>query len=717
MSNIIDNLLINEGTTTSNTSSVTGQTNKDKPSLFDSLLSNISNTEEVKVNNTTTVKTEVKDITTKLEEINLTDNVELVDNIDVKDLESVKIETGNKEQNLPSSSSLLDKLIIEAKKNIKETDSIVKESIKLDAKMEKNTSSITIVPVVLNSELSSSVEIDRNDIKVEETNKLENKIQNSVTLNIDVKESENLDLIKNEEIVINSEIKNKEEIKTSSLLDRLIIEAKKDSKSIVIDEIKELEVKISPEDSLVEKINPIENILPAIIKEENKLDTKEVDVKITPIDSLVEKINPIENIVPVIVQEENKLDTKEAEVKITPIDSFVEKINPIETILPAIVQEDKEVLNTISKEKTIDKIILDETLVVTSNLVDLKSTDKSSLNTSNIPVAIVSEEVISEENKIDTLTIKKDEKLSLMDQLIQKNTEKLTLDTISNNQFDSSLKEVVTKDLISSIYLGSQKNKINSQSLFNKNEAVAILKDGNSIQAVKTSAEMLDLGLEEATLDQSLVVEKSDLKLLNKKSLIENIFLEKNVKSEEIKGLITKSVKASNALIENSINLASDVTVNVNSPISYNIQSKIIGAKQQMSAMMSDIAKQMYENYKPPVTAFKINLNPTELGSIAILMKSDRNSGLSISMNVSNNVTLETLIENQNVLKNSLNKTFDDSTKFNLDFSSSNQNNSNQSSSNNQSNNRQFEQQMGTQEVLKLKEENKDTEEKVTDYM
>ncbi len=350
-------------------------------------------------------------------------------------------------------------------------------------------------------------------------------------------------------------------------------------------------------------------------------------------------------------------------------------------------------------------------------MVDLKSTDKSSLNTSNIPVAIVSEEVISEENKIDTLTIKKDEKLSLMDQLIQKNTEKLTLDTISNNQFDSSLKEVVTKDLISSIYLGSQKNKINSQSLFNKNEAVAILKDGNSIQAVKTSAEMLDLGLEEATLDQSLVVEKSDLKLLNKKSLIENIFLEKNVKSEELKNLITKSVDASNSLIENSINLANDATVNVNSPISYNIQSKIIGAKQQMSAMMSDIAKQMYENYKPPVTAFKINLNPTELGSIAILMKSDRNSGLSISMNVSNNVTLETLIENQNVLKNSLNKTFDESTKFNLDFGSSNQNNSNQSSSNNQSNNRQFEQQMGTQEVLKLKEENKDTEEKVTDYM
>ena len=132
---------------------------------------------------------------------------------------------------------------------------------------------------------------------------------------------------------------------------------------------------------------------------------------------------------------------------------------------------------------------------------------------------------------------------------------------------------------------------------------------------------------------------------------------------------------------------------------------------------MSDVARQMYENYKPPVTAFKINLNPTELGSIAILMKSDKNNGLSITMNVSNNVTLDTLIENQNLLKNSLNKTFDENTKFNLDFGSSNQNSNNQSSSNQNQSNRQFEQQMDTQTILQLKEENKDIEEKVIDYM
>ena len=133
--------------------------------------------------------------------------------------------------------------------------------------------------------------------------------------------------------------------------------------------------------------------------------------------------------------------------------------------------------------------------------------------------------------------------------------------------------------------------------------------------------------------------------------------------------------------------------------------------------MMSEIARQMYENYKPPVTVFKINLNPIELGNISVLMKNDKNSGLSISMSVSNHSTLETLIENQNMLKNSLTKTFDDSTKLNLDFSSSNQNsNNNQSSSNNQNFNSQR-QQPDTATILQLQEENRTTEEIPLDYM
>jgi hypothetical protein len=298
---------------------------------------------------------------------------------------------------------------------------------------------------------------------------------------------------------------------------------------------------------------------------------------------------------------------------------------------------------------------------------------------------------------------------------------------ISSEQINLVEKETVSKDLISNIYLGTQKNTINNQELFNKNEAINLLKDANSLNDVKTSAGMLDLGLEninvelEEPLDLTTKIDinkKLDLDLVTRRNLIDNLILQKNINSEDIKGLITKSIEASSALLENNLNLADDAIVTVNSPLSYNIQSKIIGARQQMSSMMSDIAKQMYENYKPPVTVFKINLNPLELGSIAILMKSDKNNALSISMNISNNSTLDALVENQNILRNSLNKTFDENTKFNLDFSSSNQNN-NQSNgqNNNQGNQNRFEQQMDTQSVLQLKEENKDREEKSIDYM
>jgi len=773
MSNIIDNLLLNESITAS-TSPITEQVTKDKPSLFDSLLSNISSPEEINVNNTIATKIGTKEIIQKVEEISSVDNLELVDSLDVKDLESVKIESDNKEQKLTSTGTLLDRLIIEAKKGTKEIDNIgTKESLELDdikslsntktlingeiaspvpvvseestqlddKKIENKTSSSNNSKIVTNSELTSSIIIEENIIS-DEINKLDNKV--NISVDEISEETTSIDSSISEKLILDIDIQNKEEsdTKTVSLLDRLISEAKKDNKNILnkkidstidklnVDEENKLDVnsivKIDNNDFPNIEDNKIVELelLNETQKDENKLDIKNVDVKVASLDSSLEKLNIPETILPVIVKEskdivENKKETISQNNEVKTKSKVILKDSLLENITQKVEVSKESISTDLANEKLIlnpSSISLSNQEIVNDNLIDLETTGES-LGINNNSIPIVSNEVVTEENKTEIVTIKKDEKLSLMDQLIQKNTEKLTLDTISNEQFDPSLKEVVTKDLISSIYLGSQKNKINSQSLFNKNEAIAILKDGNSIQAVKTSAEMLDLGLEDVIVDQSITVEKSELKQLDKKNLIENLFLEKSVKSEEIKGLITKSVEASNALIENSINLASDVTVNVNSPISYNIQSKIIGAKQQMSAMMSDIARQMYENYKPPVTAFKINLNPTELGSIAILMKSDKNSGLSISMNVSNNVTLETLIENQNVLKNSLNKTFDESTKFNLDFSSSNQNNNNQSSSNNQSNNRQFEQQMGTQEVLKLKEDNKDIEEKVIDYM
>ncbi len=730
MSNTIDNLLLSESSTTP--SPIAEQPNKDKPSLFDSLLSNISSSEEVKIENISTPpsKNEFKDTEVKTNKVEISDlesSIKTAQNIDLESVEVLKTDLENdKNQKIVTTGSLLDKLVIEAKKSVEKANNIgIKESIKIDNKIEN---------IKVNSELvSNTQEINLTDIPTSEllSKSLENvdsKKEIDNILNLDIDDTKDIvSPIKNKEIVIDENL-NKE---TNSLLDRLILEANKSNKEIVnnkvekvskITDIKEL----STDEELLKvdkNITTSENIKSEV--EDIKIDNKKEEVivgKDEIVDSLGVEINSVENVLPTIIKKED--------IKTVLNDVVVDKDLKDKEVIADLSLEQKTQENN-STISLFDKIIsqkvdsLDTTQTleksIKSNSEDLKSSNEI-LNVEEVLVSNISNEVINDKEKSEVkpevVSIKKDEKLSLMDQLIQKNSEKLTLETtLSNNVMDSSLKEVITKDLISNIYLGSQKNKINNQTLFNKNEAMSILKDGNSIQSVKTSAEILDLGLEDISIDESIAVDKLDLKELNKKGILENLLLRKNVKSEEIKNLITKSVEASKALIEDTITLESDVVVNVNSPISYNIQSKIIGAKQQMATMMSDVARQMYENYKPPVTAFKINLNPTELGSIAILMKSDKNSGLSITMNVSNNVTLDTLIENQNLLKNSLNKTFDENTKFNLDFGSSNQNSNNQSSSNQNQSNRQFEQQMDTQTILQLKEENKDIEEKVIDYM
>lgn len=730
MSNTIDNLLLSESSTTP--SPIAEQPNKDKPSLFDSLLSNISSSEEVKIENISTPpsKNEFKDTEVKTNKVEISDlesSIKTAQNIDLESVEVLKTDLENdKNQKIVTTGSLLDKLVIEAKKSVEKANNIgIKESIKIDNKIEN---------IKVNSELvSNTQEINLTDIPTSEllsksSENVDSKKEIDNILNLDIDDTKDIvSPIKNKEIVIDENL-NKE---TNSLLDRLILEANKSNKEIVnnkvetvskITDIKEL----STDEELLKvdkNITTSENIKSEV--EDIKIDNKKEEVIVAKdevVDSLGVEINSVENVLPTIIKKE---DIKTVLNDVVVDKNLKDKEVIADLSLEQKTQENNSTISLFDKiiSQKVDSLDTTQTLEksIKSNSEDLKSSNEI-LNVEEVLVSNISNEVINDKEKSEVkpevVSIKKDEKLSLMDQLIQKNSEKLTLETtLSNNVMDSSLKEVITKDLISNIYLGSQKNKINNQTLFNKNEAMSILKDGNSIQSVKTSAEILDLGLEDISIDESIAVDKLDLKELNKKGILENLLLRKNVKSEEIKNLITKSVEASKALIEDTITLESDVVVNVNSPISYNIQSKIIGAKQQMATMMSDVARQMYENYKPPVTAFKINLNPTELGSIAILMKSDKNSGLSITMNVSNNVTLDTLIENQNLLKNSLNKTFDENTKFNLDFGSSNQNSNNQSSSNQNQSNRQFEQQMDTQTILQLKEENKDIEEKVIDYM
>ena len=658
-------------TAISTNTSVLGETTKDKPSLFDSLLTN-----------------------------NTSSNEELVDStLKIVQAPEIKSEE-NSEKELKTTTSLLDRMILEAKKDIKTS---TKEEL-TDLTQEVNKE------VLINPEIIESTE----EVIDLTKNILENNKNNEVK-SLEVEKVLNtIPTLKQEPEVNSEEIIGKDIKTTISLLDRMIIDANKDIKVLSKEELKNFTNIVNPE----------------VITNTEAIKTLEVnpEVKVNPLVNEENQDIEILNSKPEVKSEENiTKDLKDSvplkEVKVTvkeELKSLNNKVNE-DLLVTTVVVDNKEVQKT-----TVSKIVENEEKIeVPQNIEELVILTNKIIK-AEVPEASVKINVDEKLNVLNNIPSKnKDTKISLMDQLILKNSNN-PQSIIPLEKMNVGQGEVVTKELISNIYLSSQKNSINTQELFNRNEAINLLKDAKSIDDVKTSAGMLDLGLEdvEVDLDEKLDLssktdlnKKTDLDLLTRKNQINNLMLEKNIKNEDVKVLITKSVEASNALLGNSLQLSDDAIVSINSPLSYNIQSKIIGAKQQMSAMMSDIAKQMYENYKPPVTVFRINLNPLELGSIAILMKSDRNNALTISMSASNNGTLEALVENQNILRSSLNKTFDENTKFNFDFSSSNQNSNQSNNQRNQQNSNKFERQMDTQSVLQLKEENRNKEEISIDYM
>ncbi|WP_323592816.1 flagellar hook-length control protein FliK [Aliarcobacter butzleri] len=612
------------------------------------------------------------------------------------------------------------------------------------------------------SDTTKKLEKPQEEIKTtsNDTNALEKK-ENSLN-NLDATEKNNIEVsetkieknLNSEEPITSQDMVDNKAQKSLSLLDRLIIEAKgelsedktvsnnslnkpnenlknepklddKSSKESDIEVVDEKTVDISTEENAKENINleedseKIENtknpILPSDTQIKEETNNKSSDIK---------KDNKIQNevinneiIKTEISKEENKKNTTKKD-NILNIENNQQKNEEIK------VDNELKIDNKASLDSNFKE--LQETVTSEGNTV-IKSDNTQTSNDANktidnllIPTTEDGKPIL-ENNQVEE---KVEPKKSLMDYLIEKNSQKNILEVQDTKVTNLSKDEnVVSKDFVSNIYLGEQKNSMVNQFLFNKNEALKLLQNGSiSLEDIEKSANILNLELDDVSVEQDTTIQtlknaKQDLDLSSeKKNILDTMLSEKNIRSADIKNLITQSVEASSALLDNTLNVSDDVTVDINPTLLNNIQSRIIGAKQQMSQMMSDVARQMYENYKPPVTVFKINLNPVELGSISILMKNDKNNGLNISMSVSNMTTLDTLLGNQDLLRNSLAKAFNENTQFNLDFSSSNQNNrgNEQQSSNKQ--NRKFEDKIDTQTVLKLKEENKDRDDSL-DYM
>lgn len=615
-------------------------------------------------------------------------------------------------------------------------DSLLKTSIEdIENSSAQNTNS-----KIVSQNITSNLEKSPLDAEVIEVNtKLIDEGLDSEAINLDENSnSEEVikDLSKNITNELNKDNTKKDEIKEptkniqnsisskNSLLDRLVLEVKNSN----LEQVPKVEQILS---------EPLENV---DIENNDKTFIKSLD-------KVIEGLKNQNNL-------EQKLDSEK--IIISKDDKLVEIIKEQEILIEDINGNNLQIKD--DNSQNLDEVTLETTqnlsqIIVNSedrqnieNQIETSTVLKDSLNFENILIVedevansdAIKNETVKNENNLNSQNIlivenevvktenntKVDQKLSLMDQLIQTNskkdiTTKIEESATSNPQSVEQINKN-SKDVASNIFLAEQKNSLNNQLLFNKNEAVNILKNASSIEDIEKSANILDLDANNLEVEQNISSESlNDLsvdekEILDRKNILNSILNEKNIRSVDVRNLITNSIEASKALLEDTINILDDKILDIQPNLVNSIQSRIVGAKQQMASMMSDVARQMYENYKPPVTVFRMNLNPGDLGTISVLMKQDKSSGLTINMSVSNIATLELLMENQNMLRNSLAKTFNDSANFNLDFSKGEGGQSQGDSSSNQ--NQRDKRDSNTQDILKLKKENKDYEEK-NDYM
>lgn len=658
--------------------------------------------------------------------------------IDIFTPEGSSLESGTsllggqkEEKNGPSLFDSILKSSIDSKNLNSTGEEVISDSLKVANTMENNLTTTSGMGSLLDKLIISAKEtISQNGAET-----ISNEISSDQLDNVDLKDKTKfVDTLKNiiqtnstvsvDESVIESEVNVVEAETSTSLLDKLVSDAKKDI--FDSDVVKTNSIETTSNQNVESDVKVVETGTSISL-----LDRLVSDVKKDILDSDTVKINST------IPMEELSSSLKiESEVKLVEESTPTSLLDKLISDAKNKIIEDKNNLkeqNIKNVETSVVKNLTEE-LVVTNisesnitldesnNIIKSENSDIENVFINNLSKEIIGglENKNPENNDLEATLIEKavDKPKSLMDALIQ-NSVKKQEEFLAKNS-DLTNVDVKQKEIVSSIYLSEQKNQLNTQLNFNKSEALNLLKDGASLDDIKKSASILDLGLEEVDVEKALslddVIKKNSLRDLNdRKQILDTLLNEKNIRSVDVKNLITKSVEASSALLENKLNFVEDSVLNVNSPLSFNIQTKIIGARQQMSNMMSDIAKQMYENYRPPVTVFRINLNPENLGSIAIMMKSEKNSDVSISMSVSNQATLDALVENQNLLRNSLVKTFEENTKFNLDFSSQERNQNNQGQQKQEDHKNQDEY-IDTTTILKLQEENKEIDDKF-DYM
>ena len=600
-------------------------------------------------------------------------------------------------------------------KNGKDLETATSTESKLENKVIKNTEVLNTVKKDLNSKSDENTKISTTESK----NKVEIKEKNEL---VDSKDNKNklIDSLKTVETAVSTKVDKKDLSDTKNTKSSDIITNELDdseSSEIVDTEIKTNKKEKKVETSSLNKTSVLNQDVDNEVSSEVKtFDNKSTESKPTEIKIADKKSNDTKNI------DVKDIEAKKSELKQSNVKEEIKEnsLDKKTVINDENTTSNKPLVNSeVKNEKAAEQ--LSKLANKTEERVDLP---KASLENKNEIKEEVKTQAKEEKSLFDKIV---DNKKTIETKVEDKKLDEKVVDQQSKtlDNPNKPVSEKNSRDVLTNIYLSTQKNTNANQNLAKKTEAINEVKTAKSTENVKSAAKKLDLELEKIDVEVENVENKNTNNTnIEKRNFLDRVAFNKNIHHDDTRNIINKSIEASKAILSddtststnNIINNASDVTLNVSPSLAQSIQSRIIGAKQQMSTMMSDVARQMYENYKPPVTAFRINLNPAHLGSIAIVMKNDKDNGINISMNISNSSTLDAFVDSQNGLKSALENTFEEDADFNLDFGSGENDSGDQSSNNGENAQKSFSR-SNTQSILELRENNQTSEDKNLDYL
>ena len=503
--------------------------------------------------------------------------------------------------------------------------------------------------------------------------------------------------------------KQNDTVKSSSLLDKLAIQNKTTS-------TKSKDSKDSMFDNLTKKDNiskDSKNNIEKKIKDDITTTKSMFDNLTVKEDTKVTTISKIKDTKKVDIKKDNKSkivdDTKEPKSKLTKddttttksmFDNLTKKEDTKVTVLK--IKDDKLDLKTINSKDNKSKIV-DDTKDKDIKIGDDVSTTQNRLLMDSLVANIQS----TTEDKDKTNSTKSTKKIDTTDKSDKQIQAKIFL---SNQQ---TQKEIISKQKITEV-------------------KQTIEKEPKTTKTIKKATEILELNASEVKIetkdeDKSTkkIDSKSDIKeqIKQQNTMLNKLFLNNTqdaktatLKKEMEATTIKISTQSKDAQME-ATKVNDDIKITVDQSVAQTFNTKIIESKQKMNSFMSDVARQMYLNYKPPVTSFTIKLDPINLGNIAITMRNNKaDNKVSVSMNMSQNNTLEAFTDNKSMLQNALNRVFNDSKSFTLDFGMQQDNNQFSDQSNQQ---QQKQQQQSTKQTVTQQTNNttEDIKEEDKSYM